>query len=393
MSASTGIKPKQEVTGSGHNAREVVGTARLDKRTKDLVKRLTRSDIAVINHRDIDAISAEELVASGIRAVVNNSQSTTGEYPNAGPLILVEAGIHLVDIDDTDLFELLSDGDRLRLAGDKLIVNGSLLTTGKELDRETLTKIMEESRHRIGHALEQFAENTMTHLRDEVRLLTERQELPDLKTKFRDRQVLVVVRGAGYKRDLKVLRPYIRDVKPVLVGVDGGGDALLEVGLKPDLIVGDMDSASDRALNSDAELVVHAYRDGRAPGVERLEELGLEYEVLSATGTSQDVAMLLVYELGASLIVSVGSHFNLVEFLDKDRRGMSSTFLTRLRIGETLVDTKGVSRLYKPAPGRAQLFMLLAAAVVTIMVVIFTSPQLERLADLAWLKVRIMLGI
>ena len=393
MSASTGIKPKQEVTGSGRNAREVVGIARLDRRTKDLVKRLTRSDIAVINHRDIDAISAEELVACGIKAVVNNSQSTTGEYPNAGPLILVEAGVHLVDVADADIFELIDDGDRLCLAGDKLIVNDSLLATGEELDTEILKRTMEESRHRIGHALEQFAENTMTHLREEVGLLTERQELPDLETKFRDRQVLVVVRGVGCKRDLKVLRPYIRDVKPVLVGVDGGGDALLEVGLKPDLIVGDMDSASDRVLKGDVELVVHAYKDGRAPGVERLKRLGLKYKTLSATGTSQDVAMLLVYELGASLIVSVGSHFNLVEFLDKDRRGMSSTFLTRLRIGETLVDAKGVSRLYKPTPGRAQLLMLLAAAFVTIVVVIFTSPQLERLADLAWLKVRIMLGM
>ncbi len=383
----------QDMTSSGPNAREVVGTARLDKKTKDLVKRLTHKDIAVIDHRDIDAISAEELVASGVRAVINNSESTTGEYPNAGPTILVDANVHLVDVESADLFELVNDGDVVRLVGNRLIMNGSDLATGKVLGRETLTRIMEESRHRIGHALEQFAENTMTHLREEVGLLSERQELPDLKTVFRDRQVLVVVRGIGYKRDLKVLRPYIRDVKPVLVGVDGGGDALLEAGLKPDLIVGDMDSASDRALNSDAELVVHAYRDGRAPGTERLERLGLEHKVLSVAGTSQDMAMLLVYELGASLIVSVGSHFNLVEFLDKDRRGMSSTFLTRLRIGETLVDAKGVSRLYKPAPGWGQLTMLLAVALTTIIVVILTSPQLERLADLVWLKVRIMLGI
>ncbi len=374
------------------HAREIVGTVRMDRRTKDLVKRLTRADVAVIDHRDVDAISAEELVESGVRVVLNNSISTTGEYPNAGPLILVDAGVCLVDVVEEDLFELFNDGDQLRLVDNKMYLNGSISVTGEVLERDELARIMDDSKHRIGRALEQFAENTMTHLREEVGLLSERQELPDLETKFRDRQTLVVIRGAGYKSDLKVLRPYIRDVKPVLVGVDGGGDALLEAGLKPDLIVGDMDSASDCALTGGAELVVHAYRDGRAPGVERLDRLGLEYKLLSVAGTSQDVAMLLAYELGASLIVSVGSHFNLVEFLDKDRRGMSSTFLTRLRIGETLVDTKGVSRLYRPAPGRGQLIMLLAAALVTITVVIFTSPQLERLADLIWLKVRILLG-
>lgn len=395
VSSPAGIKgkSKQKSPASGGKKREIVGIARMDRRTKDLVKRLADKDIAVIDHRNIDAISAEELVASGVRAVVNNSQSTTGEYPNAGPLILVDAGVHLLDVADTDLFEIVKDGDQICLAVDKLVRDGTVVATGKVQEKDTLEGIVDSSRRRIGHALEQFAANTMTHLREEVGLLSENIELPDIDTKFRDRHALVVVRGVGYKRDLKALRPYIRDMRPVLVGVDGGGDALLEVGLKPSLIVGDMDSASDRALHSGAELVVHAYLDGRAPGVDRLERLGVDHKLLSMTGTSQDVAMLLAYEMGASLIVSVGSHFNLVEFMDKDRRGMSSTFLTRLRIGETLVDTKGVSRLYRPSPGRAQMMLLLAVALVTVIVVVFTSPQLERLADLIWLKIRVTLGI
>jgi len=150
-----------------------------------------------------------------------------------------------------------------------------------------------------------------------------------------------VVRGVDHKRDLKALRSYIRDVKPALIGVDGGADAIIEEGFKPDMIVGDMDSATEPTLRCGAELVVHAYSDGHAPGRETLEPLDLPFKLVPAPGTSQDVAMLIASEKGASLIVSVGSHFNLVEFLDKNRRGMSSTFLTRLRVGEILVDAKG----------------------------------------------------
>jgi uncharacterized membrane-anchored protein len=201
------------------------------------------------------------------------------------------------------------------------------------------------------------------------------------------------VRGVDHKRDLKALRGYMRDVRPVLVGVDGGADAILEEGFKPDMIVGDMDSATETALRSGAELVVHAYSDGGAPGREHLEDLGLPYKVVPAPGTSQDVAMLIAAEKGARLIVSVGSHFNLVEFLDKNRAGMSSTFLTRLRIGEILVDAKGVSRLYRPRPGSAPLTLVLGAGIVTLLAIVLITPGLRDVADLLWLKLRLLLGI
>ncbi len=185
----------------------------------------------------------------------------------------------------------------------------------------------------------------------------------------------------------------MRDTRPALVAVDGGADAILEEGRTPDMIVGDMDSASDTALRSGAELVVHAYPDGRAPGRDRLDGLGLPYKVVPAPATSEDVALLIAAEKGASLIVTVGSHFNLVEFLDKNRAGMSSTFLTRLRVGEILVDAKGVSRLYRPSAGRGPIAALVLAAFATFVVVIATSPRLGQLLDLLWLKIEVLLGL
>jgi uncharacterized membrane-anchored protein len=327
-----------------------------------------------------------------VEAVVNTSDSSNGRYPNAGPLMLTRAGVRLVDAPRSPLFDLLRDGDPVTIEGGRVIRGGEEIVSGSVLEPDQLARQLEEHRRRVDDALSAFAENTMTHVRQEGDLLAGRVEFPITRTKFRDRHALVVVRGTTYQRDLKALRSYIRDVRPVLVGVDGGADAILEEGLKPEMIIGDMDSASDAALRCGAELVVHAYPDGRAPGRERLLELGLEHTVMPAAGTSQDVAMLMADEKGAALIVSVGAHFNLIEFLDRSREGMSSTFLTRLRIGEKLVDAKGVSRLYNPGVGGLLLLLFVLVSIVLVVVVIESSDSLREFVDLVWLKIRVLLG-
>jgi uncharacterized membrane-anchored protein len=377
------------------SAREVVyrGRARLGKRTKLLVRRLKPGDIPVIDHADIDRVAADDLVARGVRCVLNAACSSSGRYPNPGPMILTEAGIHLVDVPQADVFKLIEDGDQLTVRGGEIYRDGKLIATGEVLGREQAHRSLERARQRIGEALAAFAENTIEHIRDERELLAGRIQLPEFKTSFRDKPALVVVRGVDHQKDLRILRPYVRDVRPVLVAVDGGADALIDDGFTPHMIVGDMDSATDAALRSGAELVVHAYPDGRAPGRERLDRLGLAYKVVPAPATSEDVAMLIAAEKGAELIVAVGSHFNLVEFLDKARNGMSSTFLTRLRVGEILVDAKGVSRLYRPSAGRGPLIIVTLAAMLVLAVVIVTSPTLGQFLDLVWLKIQILLGI
>jgi uncharacterized membrane-anchored protein len=369
------------------------GPVRLGKRTKHLVKRLDPGDIAVIDHAGIDRVAGEDLVATGCRCVVNVATSVSPRYANQGPAILVEGGVHLVDMPDAPLFDLLKDGQHVTLDGGRLLRDGELVWEGAVQDPETVERAYEEGRERIGEALAAFAENTMRHIQEERELLSGQIDLPEFDTDFRDRPTLIVVRGVDHKRDLRILRAYVRDTNPALVAVDGGADAILEEGRKPDMIVGDMDSASDEALRSGAELVVHAYPDGRAPGRDRLDELGLPYKVVPAPATSEDVALLIAAEKGAELIVSVGSHFNLVEFLDKNRSGMSSTFLTRLRVGEILVDAKGVSRLYRPSAGRGPIAALVLAAFATFVVVLATSPRLGKLLDLLWLKIEVLLGL
>jgi uncharacterized membrane-anchored protein len=247
---------------------------------------------------------------------------------------------------------------------------------------------LEGQRAVIDRALAEFALNTIEHVREESALLSGAAELPDTRTNFRDRHVLIVVRGASYREDLSALNAYIRDRRPLIVAVDGGADAVLERNLRPDVILGDMDSATDEALRCGAELIVHAYPDGRAPGRERLQDAGLEHLLIPAAGTSQDIAMLLAHEKGAELIVTVGAHFNLTEFLDKNRAGMSSTFLTRLRVGETLIDAKGVSRLYQPGIGKLGVAVFAAIFLVLATIVILASPGLGDVFDLLWLKIR-----
>ena len=361
---------------------EFTGNARLDKRTKHLVKRLSPDDIAIIDHTDLDRVSAEELLESGVRVVVNVADSQSGRFPNPGPLTLVRGGIRLIDAPGAPLFDSITDGELLTVRGASLFRNGTCLTTGTAMSPEGLALSLAEQQGRVTQALESFAENTMQYLREEGKLLTEGIDFPQLRTRFRDRQALVVARGPGHKRDLKIVRPYVRDFKPVLIAVDGGADALLEEGLKPDVIVGDMDSVTDATLRSGAEILVHAYRAGEAPGAARLERLGVPYQVVSATGISEDIALLLAYEKGAELIVAVGTHLNLIEFLERNRAGMSSTFVTRLKVGEILVDAKGVSRLVSPGVGTWPLVVFAGAALGAVVAAIAASPALRHLFEL-----------
>ena len=342
------------------------GEARVDRRTKNLTKRLRAGEVAIIDHTDIDRVSAEALVACNPLVVVNAAKSTSGRYPNLGPGILNAAGVPLVDDCGPEVMEV-GEGTRVRVtengevyAGEELVAAGTVQTA------ETIAANQEDARAGMDVQLKAFATNTMEYVEREQDLIFDGVGVPDVKTSFEGRHVLVVVRGYRYKEDLAALRPYIREYRPIMIGVDGGADAILEEGYKLDMVVGDMDSVSDKALTCGAEIVVHAYRDGRAPGSKRVDELGVDHVVFPCTGTSEDVAMLLADDKGAKLIVALGTHNTLIEFLDKGRPGMASTSLTRLAVGGKLIDAKGVSQLYRSRISNWQIFALLLAGCIAI---------------------------
>ncbi len=365
----------------------VFGVARIDTRTKRLVKRVQPGEIMVIDHADLDRVAAETIVDAQAGAVINASSSISGRYPNLGPLLICAAGIPLIDEVGVDVLSAIADGQLVRVIDNDVVVDGQVVASGTRQTMQLLEDRIESARASMGEELERFAENTLSYLSQERHLLLDEPDIPQIDLVMKDRHVLIVVRGADYKDDLDVLRRtgYLGEMRPLLVGVDGGADALLEIGQTPDLIIGDMDSVSERALRCGATLVVHGYRDGRAPGSKRLADLGLDHEVYAAEGTSEDIAMLLAYEKGAELIVAVGTHSSMVEFFDKGRAGMASTFLVRMKVGPILVDAKGVSRLYQHRIRKGDLAMLVLSAVFTLVVITLISEPVRLVLRGYWL--------
>jgi len=368
------------------------GTIRLDKRTKNLARRIRPSEIALIDHEDLDSTSAQMLIEARVAAVINAAKSISGRYPNSGPGMLLEAGIPILDHVGQEVFQAVKEGETVEIEGATIRRNGTVLGRGEELTPEKIRDRLEASKARLDEELERFAENTLTYVVKEKSLLLDPTNLPELATRIDGRHALIVVRGEGYKEDLAIIRTYLREVKPVLIAVDGGADALREIGLRPDIIVGDMDSVSDEALLSSAEIVVHGYCDEKrgCPGKERLERLGVPYKIARVPGTSEDVAMLIAYEKGAELIVAVGTHSNLIDFLDKGRRGMSSTFLVRLKVGSRLVDARGVSKLYRSRLPLSHIWILLAAALVVVAAIVGLSPNMRERISAILTEIRLL---
>lgn len=381
---------RRRAAGDGATDGAIEGIARLDARTKRLIGRLQPGEIAVIDHDDLDRVAAESLVERKVRAVINAAESSTGQYPNLGPLVLLGAGVPLIDGVGPDAFAKIRDGARIRIEDGRILVGDEVAAKGTLMTMEAAQERFDESKREISAALERFAENTLQYMVSERELLVEARRLPKLDVDMAGRHVLVVARGYRYKEDLASLSSsgYLRDFRPVLIAVDGGADALLDLKLKPDVIIGDSDSVTTHALTCGAELVQHVHPDGRAPGRERLEALGLKFIEFVSDGTSEDVALLLAHEEGAELIVAVGARASLIEFMDKGRKGMASTFLVRLRVGSKLVDAKGVSELHRPGPTRLQLISLVVAALVTMIIVAELSPVMKLILHNipAWFK-------
>lgn len=371
----------------------ITGRARVGCVTKHLVRRLRPGEIALIDHVELDDVAAHALLEARVKAVINASPSLSERYPNGGPLTLVSSGVTLVDNVGKEVMSLVKDGQVIQISGGLVVYGKKVIASGRVLCTDEIKQKMEMAKKNMQGLIHDFVCNTLDYARSELGLVTGLYVFPDIDTDFKGRHVLIVVRGHNYKEDLGVVRPYIEEMKPLLVGVDGGADALRELGYKPDMIIGDMDSVSDATLGSGAELVSHAYSNGRSPALERIKQLGLASKVFKAPGTSEDIALLLAYEKGADLIVLVGSHSSIQDFLEKGRKGMASTFLARLKVGSILVDAKGVGKLYRNRVKARYLAQIVLAAMIPAVAVALLSPPMRQLLRLLYLQFRIYLGI
>ncbi len=364
---------------------------KVDRKTKRLAKRLTGGEIAVINHKDIDEVAANSLVEGKIKLVINASESISGRYPNKGPGILVDKNILIVDNVGEELFNSLQEGQIIEVLDGKIYRDGNLLGEGEVLDKVVVDNKIKLAYENLSVELDRFIDNTIEYAKKEKGFILGEVEIPKVNTDYKNRHVLIVVRGQDYKQDLSTIISYIEEMKPILVGVDGGADALLEFGYTPDVIVGDMDSVSDEALKKAKEIVVHAYTDGRAPGLKRVQDLGLDAIIFPAPGTSEDIAMLTAYEYKAELIVAVGTHSNMIDFLEKGRPGMASTFLVRLKIGSKLIDAKGVNLLYTSKLKLKYIWALIATALFPVLILASFSPSVKQFMHLMELKIKLLL--
>jgi uncharacterized membrane-anchored protein len=360
------------------------GIARVDRRTEALLRRLKAGDIAVLDQVDLDHATADALLTAGVSAVVNASPSISGRFPNLGPELLVTAGVPLIDDVGQEAMQAIKDGSRVRLhegviyAGEHRLADGAVQTT------DSVADAMVEAKSGLAHQLEAFAANTIEFMRRERSMLLDGAGIPDVEVELAKRQVLVVAAGFDHAAELASLKGYIREYRPVLVGVGAGADALLTAGYTPHLIVGDPADASTEALTCGADVVVPAFADGHAPGLHRVQDLGAGAVTFPSSANAEDLALLLVAHHGASLVVTVGLTASMAEFLDRGRSGSNaSTFLTRLQLGGALVDARVIAALYRSRISVGAILLMIGAAVVAVVAALLVSDAGDAL--MAWL--------
>jgi uncharacterized membrane-anchored protein len=361
------------------------GVARVDRRTDALIRRLKPGDIAVLDQVELDHATAHALIAAGAAAVVNASPSISGRFPNLGPQLLVAAGITLIDGVGAEALDAIRDGSKIRLHESAVHVGPQQLAAGVEQTADSVADALVEAKSGLAHQLEAFAANTIEFMRRERSMLLDGIGIPDLEVRLNGRQVLVVAAGYDHEAELKRLKPYIKEYRPVLVGVGAGADALRLAGYQPDLIVGDPADVSNEGLTCGADVVVPAFADGHAPGLHRVQDLGAGAVTFPSSANAEDLALLLAAHHGASLVVTVGLSASMGEFLDRGRSGSNaSTFLTRLQVGGTLVDSRVIATLYRSRLSIGPILLMIAAVLVAVVAALLVSDTGDAL--LTWVS-------
>jgi uncharacterized membrane-anchored protein len=362
----------------------LVALACVDRSTDALLRRIKSGEIAVLDQQDLDRATADGLVAAGAVAVVNAAPSISGRYPNLGPEVLVASGVLLIDSVGPAIMHAVKDGSRIRIDDGVLFAGESRLGDGTVQDADSVADAMVEAKSGLSTQLEAFAGNTIEFMRRERAMLLDGDGVPDVDVEMAGRHVLVVAVGFDHAAELLRLRHYIRECKPVLVGVGAGADALLTAGYTPQLIVGDPAQVSHAALVCGADVVVPADPGGHAPGLHRVQDLGAGAMIFPSSANQEDLALLLVAHRGAALIITVGLSASMAEFLDRSRAtSNASTFLTRLQVGGTLVDGAALATLYRSRVPLGAIVLLVLGAAVAVLAALLVSDTGD--AVLAWL--------
>ncbi|MCP2273639.1 putative cytokinetic ring protein SteA [Actinokineospora diospyrosa] len=352
----------------------ITGPARVDRRTGDLLRRLSPGDVVVLDHLDLDRATADALLRAEVAGVVNASPSISGRFPNLGPELLVNAGVPLIDAVGQEALRTIKEGTKLRLHEGAVYLGDREVASGVRQTPETIADQMIEAKAGMSAQLEAFSANTIEFLRRERTMILDGIGVPQVPVAMRGRQVVVVAPGVDHVDDLRKLRRYISEHRPVLIGVESGADALTAAGHRPDVVVGDPDGISTDTLRGGARIVVPAYVDGHAPGLNRVQDLGIEAVTFPASGNAEDLALLLADAHEASLVVVVGFQATLREFLDRGRSGSNpSTFLTRLKLGGKIVDGKAVATLHRSRVSAGAVAIMVGAALLAITAAIAVS--------------------
>ena len=352
----------------------VTGTARVDRDIDRLLRRVGPGDVVVLDALDLDRMTADALVEAGVAVVVNASSSISGRYPNLGPEVLVANNIVLIDDAGADVFKKVKDGARVRVNNGGVYSGDRRIAHGVERTDEEIHDLMHDAKSGLVAHLEAFAGNTIEFIRSESPLLIDGMGIPDIDVDVNRRHVVVVAEEPNATEDLRGLKPFIKEYQPVLVGVGTGADVLRKAGYRPQLIVGDPDTMSVEVLRSGAQVVLPADADGHAKGLERIQDLGVGAMTFPAAGSAADLALLLCDHHGASLIVTAGHTATIEEFFDRSRQQSNpSTFLTRLKVGEKLVDAKAVATLYRSRVSGGAIALLVLAMLIAVIAALWVS--------------------
>lgn len=308
--------------------------------------RMSEGDIALVDSADMTRRQAEALLAHRPSAVINLSRFSTGAMPNYGPHLLLDANVTLLEATGGD--GALRDGKKVRLGEDGSITVGKKPAgTAVPITRGDLDATFAEAQRNLVEQMEAYFGNTIEFVHAEAPLLIDGLGAPDLGESMAERKVVVVSPCPDLRDRLKGIKNFMSEFTPVIVGVGQASDVLVELGFEPDYIVGDPTDVASESLRSGARVILPAEPDGFAPGLERIQDLGVGAMTFpAATESPTDLAILLAVFHDAEMIVTVGQVVELDQIFAAPESTPPEALLTRMKAGRKLVDSTVVEQLY-----------------------------------------------